>query len=97
MAILPFTVASFCFGKAQASHAAAAVVHVAHVVCSCDVIMLHTPILVHMQGVSTAAYQHEGGWNTDGRGPSVWDTFTHTPGKIQGGETGDVSVDQYHR
>jgi beta-glucosidase len=40
-------------------------------------------------GTATAAYQIEGGVRTDGRGPSIWDTFSHTPGKVLGGETGD--------
>ncbi len=48
-------------------------------------------------GTATAAYQIEGAWNADGKGPSVWDTFSHTPGKIQGGDTGDVACDHYHR
>jgi len=48
-------------------------------------------------GVSTAAYQIEGAWNEDGKGLSIWDTFCHTPGKIVNHETGDVSVDHYHR
>jgi beta-glucosidase len=48
-------------------------------------------------GVSTSAYQIEGGVRDDGRGPSTWDTFTHTPGKVVTGETGDVACDHYHR
>ncbi|MEU4237284.1 GH1 family beta-glucosidase [Actinoplanes sp. NPDC026619] len=48
-------------------------------------------------GVSTAAYQIEGAAAEDGRGPSIWDTFAHTPGKTLGGDTGDVACDHYHR
>ena len=48
-------------------------------------------------GVSTAAYQIEGAIAEDGRGPSVWDTFSHTPGRIKNGDTGDVACDHYHR
>ena len=48
-------------------------------------------------GVATAAYQVEGAWSSDGRGPSIWDTFSHTPGKTRNGDNGDVAVDHYHR
>ena len=47
-------------------------------------------------GCATAAYQVEGGAKADGRGPSIWDTFSHTPGKTYHGETGDVADDSYH-
>jgi beta-glucosidase len=47
-------------------------------------------------GCATAAYQVEGGAQDDGRGPSVWDTFSHTPGKTHNGDTGDVADDSYH-
>jgi len=48
-------------------------------------------------GASTAAYQIEGAVNEDGRGPSIWDKFSHTPGKIEGDDNGDVACDHYHR
>ncbi|MEU8361653.1 GH1 family beta-glucosidase [Nonomuraea sp. NPDC048882] len=48
-------------------------------------------------GTATAAYQVEGAWNEDGRGPSIWDTFSHTPGLVARGDTGDVACDHYHR
>src|SRR5947209_14133228 len=48
-------------------------------------------------GTATAAYQVEGAVNADGRGPSVWDTFSHTPGKIWHDETADVADDFFHR
>ena len=47
-------------------------------------------------GCATAAYQIEGAAKEDGRKPSVWDTFSHTPGKTFRGETGDVADDSYH-
>ncbi len=48
-------------------------------------------------GLATASYQIEGAVNEDGRGPSIWDTFTHTPGHVVNGDTGDVACDHYHR
>jgi beta-glucosidase len=48
-------------------------------------------------GCATSAYQIEGGAQEDGRGPSIWDTFSHTPGKTFEGVTGDVAGDSYHR
>ena len=48
-------------------------------------------------GASTSAYQIEGAVTEDGRGTSIWDTFSHTPGKVRGGDTGDVACNSYHR
>ena len=48
-------------------------------------------------GAATAAYQIEGAVDADGRGPSIWDTFSHTPGRVAHGDTGDVACDHYHR
>ncbi len=48
-------------------------------------------------GAATAAYQIEGAATADGRGPSVWDTFSHVPGNVRGGDTGDIACDSYHR
>ena len=47
-------------------------------------------------GCATAAYQIEGGANEGGRAPSIWDVFSHTPGKTHNGDTGDVADDSYH-
>jgi beta-glucosidase len=48
-------------------------------------------------GAATAAYQIEGAADADGRGVSVWDTFSRTPGKVRGGDTGDIACDSYRR
>ena len=48
-------------------------------------------------GAATSAYQIEGAAKEDGRGESVWDTFSHTPGRTRHGHTGDVAADHYHR
>ncbi|MBG0815449.1 GH1 family beta-glucosidase [Planomonospora sp. ID82291] len=48
-------------------------------------------------GAATAAYQIEGAVSADGRGPSVWDTFSHEPGRVRDGHTGDTACDHYHR
>jgi beta-glucosidase len=47
-------------------------------------------------GTATASYQVEGAVKEDGRGPSIWDTFSHTPGKTVNNATGDVANDHYH-
>ncbi|TQL48791.1 beta-glucosidase [Homoserinimonas aerilata] len=48
-------------------------------------------------GSATASYQVEGAFDEDGREPSIWDTFSKTPGKTVGGHTGDIADDHYHR
>jgi beta-glucosidase len=48
-------------------------------------------------GTATASYQIEGAVNEDGRGPTNWDVFSHTPGRTFNGDTGDVADDSYHR
>ncbi|MBK9616324.1 MAG: beta-glucosidase [Uliginosibacterium sp.] len=48
-------------------------------------------------GAATSAYQVEGAAFADGKGPSIWDSFSHTPGKTDGGDHGDIACDHYHR
>ena len=48
-------------------------------------------------GVACASYQCEGAWNEDGKGRNIWDDFTHVPGNILNGDTGDRACDSYHR
>ncbi len=48
-------------------------------------------------GTATASYQIEGAVTEDGRGESIWDRFSHTPGMVENGDTGDIACDHYHR
>src|ERR1035437_1611556 len=48
-------------------------------------------------GAATASYQIEGAVHADGRGESIWDRFSHTPGRVLNGDTGDVACDHYNR
>ena len=47
-------------------------------------------------GAATASYQIEGAWDKHGKGESIWDRFSHTPGKILNNDTGDIANDHYH-
>ncbi|BFZ12871.1 hypothetical protein BsWGS_15910 [Bradybaena similaris] len=50
-----------------------------------------------MWGAATAAYQVEGAWNEDGKGLSIWDTYSSQPGKILNGDDGKIACDSYHK
>jgi beta-glucosidase len=53
--------------------------------------------MTFLYGAATAAYQIEGAWDADGKGPSIWDAFVRVPGAIETGETGDEACDHYRR
>jgi beta-glucosidase len=48
-------------------------------------------------GVATSSYQIEGAWQEDGKGESIWDRFSHTPGRVKNNDHGDITCDHYHR
>ena len=48
-------------------------------------------------GTATSSYQIEGAHDIDGRGPSVWDVFSHTKDKVKNGDTGDIACDHYNK
>src|ERR1700754_2467910 len=67
---------------------------------------VRTPVPMHeptafgpdfVWGAATSAYQIEGAVSEDGRSPSIWDTFSRVPGAVDGGDTGDIACDHYHR
>ncbi|MEY9968679.1 beta-glucosidase [Streptacidiphilus sp. MAP12-16] len=58
--------------------------------------LLHFPT-GFLWGAATAAYQIEGAAAEGGRTPSIWDTYSHTPGRVRNGDTGDTAADHYHR
>jgi beta-glucosidase len=87
------------FGKTLAGTAAAALASASFPRIA--LAQIGKPVLLRfpagfLWGCATASYQVEGAVNEDGRKPSVWDTFSHTPGKTFQGETGDVADDSYH-
>ncbi|MFR9778507.1 GH1 family beta-glucosidase [Micromonospora sp. MS34] len=96
-------------GAAQAGRAGAVAAGIAAssaAVAGCDDVPDDTPDHAHGPlrfppdfgwGAATSAYQIEGAAKEDGRGESVWDTFSHTPGRTRNGDTGDVAADHYHR
>jgi beta-glucosidase len=59
--------------------------------------MIHRFPPTFLWGSATASYQVEGAWNEDGKGESIWDRFSHTPGRIEDRSTGDIACDHYHR
>jgi beta-glucosidase len=48
-------------------------------------------------GAATSSYQIEGAATAEGKGEGIWDRFSHTPGRVADGDTGDVACDHYHR
>jgi beta-glucosidase len=84
------------FGKAAAAAAALSGVSLPRLAFGQE----HANLLAYPQGFlwgcATAAYQIEGAVHEDGRKPTVWDTFAHTPGKIYHNQNGDVADDSYH-
>jgi beta-glucosidase len=87
------------FGKTLAGTAAAAFASTAFPKVALATMPTPLPLRFpanFLWGCATAAYQVEGAATEDGRKPSVWDTFSHIPGKTFQGETGDVADDSYH-